>query len=42
MSEDNIIKTPEVTREPTECIGLTLFSNMKNHKDKVAQVIIIS
>ncbi|XP_064213708.1 luciferin 4-monooxygenase isoform X2 [Tribolium castaneum] len=37
-SDDNVITTPEVTREATECLGQTMFKHMKNNKDKVAQI----
>ncbi|XP_044269470.1 luciferin 4-monooxygenase-like isoform X2 [Tribolium madens] len=38
VSEDNVITTPEVTREATDCLGQTMFTHMKNNKDKIAQI----
>ena len=38
MSEDNIITTPDVAIKPTQSMGWFMFTNMKKHKDNIAQV----
>ncbi|XP_063930873.1 uncharacterized protein LOC135142984 [Zophobas morio] len=38
MSEDNIINTPNIAIEPTQSMGTFMFTNMKKHKNNIAQI----
>ncbi|KAJ3649433.1 hypothetical protein Zmor_021774 [Zophobas morio] len=39
MSIDNIITTPDIAIEPTQSLGSFIFTNMKKHKDNIAQIV---